>query len=361
MKKRAIVSLVLLGFIVLLGTPVYCNSKAAISKADKVVKEFMKNNKVSGLAIAYGEKGKIVWSAGYGYADLEQNVKVNPAVTLFRIGSVSKPITAYGLGVLVENKKLDLDRDVRDYVPYFPKKRYKITTRQLGGHLAGIRHYKGKEFLSSGYYPTVKEGLDIFKDDPLMFEPGTRYSYTSYGWNLISAVMENASGEEFLSFMKEKVFKPLGMKSTFADHITPIIKNRSRYYMLRNGEIVNAPFVDNSYKWAGGGFLSTAEDLIRFGFGHIYPKTVSRKTVVSLWTPQKTSDGKSTNYGIGWNVGRDSKGRVFTGHGGGSVGGTTYFRVYPRKEAVIVVIANMGSLRYKGLAGRVVNIMMEKK
>lgn len=336
-------------------------SRKTIKAAQAEVKAYMKMNKISGLAVAYGEKGKIVWSAGYGYADLEQGVKVSASDTLFRIGSVSKPITAHAIALLMEEKKLDIDKDVRHYVPSFPEKKYKITTRQLGGHQAGIRHYNGNEFLSSRNYPTVTEGLAIFMNEPLMFKPGTRFFYTSYGWNLISAVIEGASGEEFLDFMKNRVFIPLGMKNTYADHVQPLIKNRSRYYMLRKGAIVNAPYVDNSYKWAGGGFLSTAEDLVRFGFGHIYPKNISRKTVVQLWTPQKTSDGKVTNYGIGWTVGTDPAGRIFAGHGGGSVGGTTYFRIYPKKEAVIVVIANMSGVRYRGLPGRIVNIFMGVK
>ena len=166
-----------------------------------------------------------------------------------------------------------VDAPVQRYLPSFPEKQYPITVRQLAGHLAGIRHYQGDESLGSRHYETVLEGLEIFRDDPLLFEPGTQYSYSTYGYNLLSAVLEGASGKPFLAQMEERVFEPLGMRHTSADQNRFIVFDRVRPYIVDDeGRFANAPHVDNSYKWAGGGFLSTAEDLVRFGFAHLEPR-----------------------------------------------------------------------------------------
>lgn len=142
----------------------------------------------------------MIWSKGFGYADIENQIPVDPSLTKFRIGSVSKTLTAAAMGDLMKKDRLDPDTIVQTYVPDFPKKEYEITVRQVAGHTAGIRHYRGIEFMSSKLFKTVDEGRAIFEDDPLLFEPGTQYSYSSYGWNLISAVIEGASEEDFLGY-----------------------------------------------------------------------------------------------------------------------------------------------------------------
>ncbi|MCB0280310.1 MAG: beta-lactamase family protein, partial [Calditrichaeota bacterium] len=150
-----------------------------IKTADQTIQLFMEAKHAPGLVIAIGIKDKVIWSKGYGYADMEQSVPMDPKLTKLRIGSVAKPITAVMIGQLYEQGKLDLDRDIRDYVPSFPKKaKGTITSRLLAGHLAGIRHYRGDEFMSRTHYPTVMEGLTIFKDDTLLHEVGSKYQYS---------------------------------------------------------------------------------------------------------------------------------------------------------------------------------------
>ncbi|HEX7062360.1 MAG TPA: serine hydrolase domain-containing protein, partial [Woeseiaceae bacterium] len=315
--------------------------REAVESAEALAAAVVDEANLPGLSIAVGIDGAIVWSEGFGYADVELGVPVTP-LTRFRIGSVSKPFTATAVGLLYEAGKLDLDVPVQRYVPDFPEKRWPVTTRQLGGHIAGIRHYRDDEFLSSRHYGGVLEGLQIFADDPLLFEPGTDYSYSSYGWNLISAVVQSASGEEFLPFMMQRVFRPLGMRHTVPDQVTAIIPQRSSYYEQEpEGRLVNAPFVDNSYKWAGGGFLSTTEDLIRFGFGYIRDPLLKPETVELLFTPQRLDSGEGTGYGIGWSTREDWDGRRTVGHTGGSVGGTTAFWTYPKQQMVIAAVSNL--------------------
>jgi CubicO group peptidase (beta-lactamase class C family) len=313
---------------------------AAVAKAQAVAQQILGHG-VPGLALAVAVDGKIVWSDGFGYADLEERVPAR-ATTKFRIGSVSKPLTAAALMRLVEVGKLDLDAPVQKYVPSFPDKGAKITARMLAGHLAGIRHYnQADESRPERHYDTVLDGLKIFQDDPLVVPPGTKFSYSSYGYNLLSAVIEGAAGESFLGYMQRVVFDPLGLRATIADEPSQIIDQRSRFYHVATGKpLQNAPFVDNSYKWAGGGFLSTAQDLVRFGSSLLQPGFLKAESLALLFTPQKTSSGQETTYGIGWDISRSKSGKRIYAHSGGSVGGTTWLIVYPDKRVVVAFVCN---------------------
>jgi CubicO group peptidase (beta-lactamase class C family) len=313
----------------------------AIDYARLIIDAIMEESGTPGMSVAVGIDGSVVWSRGFGYADVENRTPVWEQ-TKFRIGSVSKPVTAAAVALLVEQGKLDLDAPVQRYVPSFPEKRWPITTRQLAGHLSGVRHYNGDEFLSSRRYETVLEGLAIFQEDTLLFEPGERFSYSSYAWNLMSAVVEGASGEAFLTYMQENVFGPLDMRHTVAGHTDSIIPHRTRFYDRNDdGSVLNGPYVDNSYKWAGGGFLSTPEDLVRFGMAHLDGAFLKPETVELLWATQHTNEGEATEYGIGWSVVTEGGRARLASHGGGSVGGTTFLLILPEERAVLAIVGNM--------------------
>ena len=313
---------------------------AAIAKARALVDREMARTLAPGVSVAVARDGRLVWSEAIGCADVELQVPMT-TTTRLRIGSVSKPLTAAALGRLVEDGRLDLDAPVQRYVPDFPKKAWPVTTRELAGHLAGVRHYEGSEFEIRDHYATVRSALAIFERDALLFEPGTRFSYSSYGWNLISAVLEAASGEPFLALMQKTVFDPAGLAHTAPDDSGPIVTGRARFYTRDpKGTIVNAGFVDNSYKWAGGGFVSTAEDLVAFAGALLDGKLLAPETVRLLWTSQKTADGKETGYGIGWSVGTDTKGRRRVSHSGGAQGGTAYLVIYPEERLAAAMIVN---------------------
>ena len=294
-----------------------------------------------GIAIAVSVDGETVRSEGFGHADLEHRVPMSRSVK-FRVGSISKSLTAATVASLVEDGRLDLDAPVQQYVPSFPEKAHPITTRQLGGHLGGIRHYQGNENFIRDPYPTVLDGLSIFADDPLLHEPGTAFSYTSHGFNLISAVVEGAAKQPFLDYMREAVFRPLGMRATVADFVTPIIPGRTRYYVRdEEGRVVNAPFVNNSYKWAGGGFLSTTEDVLRFANAHLDDGFLSKSSRELLFTEQRTRDGEGVGYGFGWFIRTRDDGRRLLSHSGGSVGGTSLMVMEPETRVVVVGLINL--------------------
>jgi serine beta-lactamase-like protein LACTB, mitochondrial len=333
-------------------------AQADIARARKIITDTMRALGSPGASVAVMFDGQVIWSEGFGLADVEQQVPVT-ARTVFRIGSVSKPLTAAALGFLVQQGKVDLDAEIQRYVPSFPVKRFPITVRQVAGHVAGIRHYRDGEFANQKHYDSVLDGLAIFSGDSLMFEPGTQYQYSSYGWNLISAVIESASGESFLSFMRKTVFGPAGMEHTYPEFADSIIPFRADFYAYSDSShlMLNAPYVDNSYKWAGGGFVSTSEDLVKFGQAMLTGRLLRPPTVATLWTPMTTRSGKPTNYGIGWGIVTDSAGRRRVGHTGGAMGGTATLQIYPEQRLIIAILVN-SDRTFIGIAPRLARILL---
>ena len=333
----------------------------AIENGRTLLQSLMESSKVAGLSVAVAVDGDVVWTEGFGYADLENRVPITP-LSEFRVGSVAKSLTATGLAVLYQQGKVDLDADFHKYVPYFPQKQYPVTVRQLGGHLGGIRTYNyadydvyKNEFVSTRRYDSVKDALNIFKDSPLEHKPGTKYLYSTYGFVTLSAVIEGASGQDYLSYINNQVLQPLKLQSTVPDYNDAVVPYRTRFYMRReDGKLVNAPFTDNSNKWAAGGWLSTPSDLVRWGSTLIRTDFLKDDTKKIWWTSQKTTDGKETGYGIGFTIGKDYDGRRTVGHGGGSVGGTTTWVMFPDDGVVVAMAVNMSLSPMSSLAAETI-------
>jgi len=314
----------------------------AIDRAREQVEVLMERG-APGVSIAVGVDGDLVWAEGFGFANVEHRLPVTP-LTKFRIGSVSKTMTSIALGLLYEEGAIDLDAPIQDYLPDFPdKERGVVTLRLLASHRAGVRHYlpDGSDNLIKDHYDDVVDALEVFKDDPLIDVPGARYSYSSHGYNLLSAVLQAASATEFLTLMRTRVFAPLNLIETVADHTDYVISNRAAPYSLRDTLLINAPYVDNSYKWAGGGFLSTPSDLVQFGFGVFHSGLLKNETLSMLLQPPLLPNGSSAdqNYGLGW-MRFDEEG-AWVGHTGGSVGGNTLFMMNPTEDVVLAVVCNL--------------------
>ncbi|XP_041355824.1 serine beta-lactamase-like protein LACTB, mitochondrial [Gigantopelta aegis] len=346
-----------------------------------------------GLIVAVSCDGKQVWAEGMGFADVENRVPCTPE-SVMRIASISKSITMTAVARLWESGKLDLDAPIQQYVPDFPEKtvngeKVAITTRHLVSHLAGIRNYdktymdkKSKaektskkenekkavggeneekspvdfsEFYIKDYYQTVKDGLKLFKDDSLVHKPGSNFLYTTHGWTLVSAVVEGAAKKSFTVVM-EMLFKDLGMENTYLDLNDILIYHRSRNYIKdKNGRLRNAPYVDNSYKWAGGGFLSTVEDLVKFGNAMLYsfqqtPKTsgqsksrsgnLGRKSATDVKSQMKTNAPD--------NKGQDP---VQSGFSSGHLTGTPTATVKPKERTSVDKVRNNRDTRDDNLPG----------
>ncbi len=322
----------------------------AVVQARELVRQWLADDDLPGVSAAVGIGGDLVWAEGFGLADLEQQVPVSPS-TRFRIGSVSKSLTSAAVGILYERGRLDLDVPIQEYVPDFPKKRWPICLRQLMGNVSGIRDYRDEEeMLSTVHYDSILESLQIFAADSLLFQPETSYQYSTFAWDLVSAAVESAAGESFLEFMQREVFVPAGMQETVPDFPSTIVSERANFYQMdADGHLRNAAYVDQSDKWAGGGFLSTPSDLVRFGFAMLDGKLLEPTTVDLLWTPLQLESGKSTRYGLGWFVRKLGDQRVI-GHGGKSMGSRTSFMIFPETRMVVAVMTNVTEARIARVA-----------
>lgn len=312
----------------------------AIRKAEQFIDSLRIKQGIPGISISIGTSDKILWAEGFGLADIENQVPVT-VTSKFRLGSVSKSMTSLAVGKLIEESKLDVDAPIAKYQVAFPEKKYPITARQLATHTAGVRHYGENDGLNClRLYKTVEDGFAIFSADSLLFQPGTAYSYSTFGYSLLSGVIEHASLTPFLTYLQTSVFTPLGMTYSGADYSDQIIPHRVRFYEIREGKIINAEQCDNSYKWAGGGLLSTPSDLVIMGSGLLNYTFLKKETVRLLFTPQLLANGSNTNYGFGWRIGTDEKGRKIIHHGGSINGGRTFMMIFPDNDLVIAITAN---------------------
>ncbi|HEU5234834.1 MAG TPA: serine hydrolase domain-containing protein [Terriglobales bacterium] len=308
---------------------------------DRIATEQLQKQKIPAMTIAVGLDGRVVYSRGFGSADLENGVPAT-AETLIRTGSIAKPLSAVAVLTWVEAGKLELDAPVQKYCPTFPRKPWEITTRELLMHTSGIRHYKDDEIANTRHYETMSDGFAIFANDPLLFEPGTKFSYSTYGYTVVGCVLEGASGEKFFNYLREHVLQPAGMTHTFVDSVSTIVLHRARGYQVKNGNVENAGLMDSSYKIPGGGLVSTAEDIVRFDLALMDGKILKPATLAAMWTPSdrpQLQGGKPSTYGMGFDV-LTTAGQKYVTHNGGQQGTSTAMAFIPSKRFAVAVFTN---------------------
>jgi CubicO group peptidase (beta-lactamase class C family) len=243
-------------------------------------------------------------------------------------------------------------------VPGFPQKQWTVTCRQLLGHLGGVRHYRGDEINSTRYYATLSDGLDIFKADPLLHEPGTRYAYTTYGYNLLGCAVEGASGRGFVELVQERIFKPAGADTLRVDSVAEIIPYRAQgYRKLPGGELRNSNLADTSYKIPGGGLCGSALDLARLAIAVQKGLIVKPATLEQMWARQRLKDGTETGYGLGWTVAIRA-GMREVAHGGGQQRISTYLYMLPERGCAVALMSNLEGAQLGGLARQIADIAL---
>ena len=210
-------------------SPTWAN---AVERARQIARAGLTAQNLPGLSVAVGVGGEIVWAEGFGWADLETHAPVAPEMR-FRTGGVSMALTSIVVGLLLEKDRLRLDDEIQKYVPAFPKKPWPVTLRQLMGHQAGIRKDGGDEEPLSERCAQTIDALPRFAERPLLFEPGTQFRYTTYGWILVSAAVEAAADQPFFRVMRDEVFRPLGLDDTVPDSATKPPSNVATFYYPR--------------------------------------------------------------------------------------------------------------------------------
>ena len=308
-----------------------------LEKADAIFHNLVLDKKVPGMAITVLRHGEIHFLKGYGYSDLDASIPVDPKNSIFRIASISKCITGLAFGKMVEDGTLNWDDSFYKHVPNYPKKRFDFTLRQLASHTAGIRGYRGKEYALNEPY-SIEESTIVFKNDPLIFEPGTGYLYNSFDFVLLSLAMQNAVGRSFEDYVRENVLLPLGMKNTSIPNGSDA-HGVTEFYTKTAMGFKKAIAVNNLYKLAGGGYLSTSGDIAKMGQAILDRRLLKKTTYDELFNAQVIKD-RSTYYGLGFQVSQDAYGRNFVGHVGNSVGAYTNFFVYPDEDIVFSIFIN---------------------
>jgi len=341
----------------------------AVDRGRQLVRASLIEHNLPGLSVAVGAGGEIAWAEGFGWADLENRVPVAPE-TRFRIGTASTALTSAAAGLLLEKDRLKLDDEIQTYVPEFPKKQWPVTLRQLMGHLAGIRSDGGDEGpLFSVQCERPVDGLQHFKDSALRFEPGTQYRFSRYGWILVSAAIEAAANEPFLSYMRKQIFERLGMDHTEADSATEPVPDRATPYFPRFAAdpaygLHLMRDIDYSCYAGSSVFLSTPSDLVRFGMAINGGKLLRRDTVQTLQTSQRTASGIDTGYGLGW----DLKTVIFAGqpvrtagHNGDFWGGpVSSLLTFPDYGIVVAVTSNITDADTLSLAVKIAEAFAEQ-
>ncbi len=313
-----------------------------IARVEQVIARQMSLGRIPGLSISIVTDLQERWSNGYGLADLENMVPAK-ADRNYRYASIAKAMIATAIMQLVEAGKLDLDAPMQTYAPAFPKKQWPVTTRHLINNVSGVRAYKGAEFDSTQHYTNVTSTLDVFKNDPLSFEPGTKYFYSSYNFILLEAVLEGASGTSYPDYMRAHIFEPAGMDHTGLDDVFEILPNRTQgYRKLPNGALVNSNLADTSNK---GALRGTVGDLAKFAIAYLSGRLVRPETVQDMFAIADVSKRSNQEcdpiaYAKGWNTCMHGGEREIY-HAGNQqrVTGLLYMR--PARKVVVAMLCNL--------------------
>lgn len=319
--------------------------KPAQANADAWLSTLYNNHQIPSVSAAIAVHGKLVWSGAIGYADLNQKILADNH-SLYRIGSISKSLTAVAAIRMNEKNLLHIDSPFNRYVNDFPSA-HTYTIKQLLSHQAGIRHYNGSlsDSFNTTEYSTTKDAANIVKNDPLLFAPGTNFRYTTYGYTLLALAMESAYPAPFEKIMATEIISPIGLNDTYPNKInTQPKQNLTQPYWLISDSFFEAPEENVSHKYAGGGYISTPTDLVKFGSALLTDEFITPASRTLLWTPVPLNNGtmNTEHYALGFRVGQDERG-TFVHHGGTTNGGYSFLLIYPDAGIVVALASNFTS------------------
>lgn len=338
---------------------------SAITRGRQRIATTRANAQYPSLSVAVAVDGTAVWYEATGYADLSSRTPATPD-TRYPIGSISKPLTAVAALRLEDSGILMLDEGIARYLPELPTQWRAVTMRQLLSHQAGVRHYRFAwrfpTFSENGLnqeFPSVAAGLSVFIDDPALFAPDTSFAYSTFGYSLASRVMEVAAAETFLPLMDRLVFRPIPMSATEPDRSRPSPANRSTDYLapLSGWGVMRSPETNSSYKWAGGGFVSTPGDLVRFAQALLNGSLLPQTRFMEMTTPRRTVGGavNAQNYGLGWRSGvmtyprQTDRTTAIVHHGGTALGSECMLLIVPGHQTVVSICGNANTGGSTGL------------
>jgi D-alanyl-D-alanine carboxypeptidase len=314
--------------------------RAQQSPVDAAIEAELNRSLVPGLAVVVARDGKIEYSEGFGLASVELAAAVRPE-TVFQIASLTKQFTAAGILLLVQDGKLGLDDSVTKHVSGLPAEWKPVTIRHLLNHTSGIPSYtEMKEFLARLHEDvTPRQIIEMSFGKPLDFQPGGGWSYNNTGYILLGMVIEQVSGQGYDAFLQERIFQPLGMKSTMLNDPRRIVLGRAQGYVMAQKQLHNVPYLSMTWPGSAGALISSATDLARWDAALHTDTLLNPESKALMWTRTKLSDGKEHPYGFGWGMEvRDGKRVAY--HGGGIPGFSAYIERNLDDKLSIIILAN---------------------
>ncbi len=339
---------------------------------DSYLQRLRQQSGAPGVSAAIMVRGELAYSGGAGIGDLEAGTPQN-GLSVHNIGSISKTQAIIAVMQLVEQGKVNLDAEIQTYVPWFPRKQAPISVRQILTHTSGIRHYQDGEFgegdvLRYQQFDDIEKASRRWMNDALLFTPGQYWRYSSYATNLLHALVERVSGEGFETYLRRHVWEQAGMLDTQFDLPSRIVQRRSRGYVLDagGGRLVNAPQENVSYKYAGGGVISTNEDMVRFGYalnhGVFFARPATMREMLRAQLPadiayppadieeEKQKDplktpSKPPVQALIWRLGSDPWGGRYIEHSGSVKGTYSEFVDYQDEDIVVSLHVNAWAMK----------------
>ncbi len=335
----AVLLLVALSFQATAQAPASTGLSSAINQ--ELEKVFKPNE--PGAAVIAVKDGQVVFRKGYGMANLELGVAIEPDM-IFRIGSVTKQFTAVSILMLMEQGKLTLTDEITKFLPDYPTQGHKITIEHLLTHTSGIKSYTSlPEWLPLWRKDmTMKELIDLFKDKPMEFAPGDSWNYNNSAFVLLGAIIEKITGQSYGDFVEKNIFAPLGMKQSFYDNTQRVIPRRAAGYSKNGSGYANAQYLSMSQPHAAGSLMSTVDDLAKWDAALYTEKLVKQESLKKAWTPFVMNGGRPTNYGYGWGI-STLQGEKVISHGGGINGFTCEAIRLPESKVYVAILTNRDS------------------
>lgn len=296
---------------------------------------------VAGVVAGYSVEGKTIGQSYAGYANIKTKEKFN-LETKLRMGSIAKSMTALATMQLVEQGLINLDASIQTYIPDYPiHSKTQITIRHLLSHTSGIAGYKdGRESNTTDEYPTLYDALSLFKERDLLFEPGTQFSYTTYGYTILGVVIERVSGKTFEEYMQKNIWDKAEMTNTGVEKFGIKMNNKSELYSRNKGRAKIAVENNLSNRIPAGGFYTTIGDMLKFG-NAVLNNIFVKESTLNLMRQHHSLEKENNAYGFGWFLyaPKPDEGAII-GHPGGQTGNTSFLFIVPSKKAVSVILAN---------------------
>lgn len=321
---------------------------------DEYIQNVMTENQIPGMSVAVVKEGKLLLVKGYGTANLEQNVPATEK-TVYEVASVGKTFTASVVMMLVEERVIELDRAVAEYLDNLPQAWHSVTVRHILSHQSGLPSYTEVDNYWTDvirYRLSQTEIIDLVRDLPLMFEPGEYSSYDNTGYYLLGMMLQQITGKSYADLMQERLFKPLNMTATRMNNPNEIVPHRSSGYHLHKDKLINKPYYSPSVTFSAGGQLSSIEDMVKYERELCNPTLLQQSTLDLMWTHHPPSSRKIwqperyagyLRAGLGWFM-PDYQNKRVVAHNGSIVGFASNITRFLDDRLTVILLCNLDKI-----------------